>query len=124
MKPLKTWALIADGGHARILENTGPMHGDTNHGAPGHGVSSHDWRPVEGLAFHGEHVANLAAMLAGQLAGGAYQRLIIAAPPSTLGELRNAISDKVRATIVAEFAHDLTKIPSHEIASHLRPIPV
>jgi len=55
MKPLRTWALIADGARARILENDGPIHGDTQHGTLGHGQSQHDWTPVEGLVFHGDH---------------------------------------------------------------------
>ncbi len=162
MKPLRTWALIADGARARILENNGPIHGDPHHGSPGHGVTQHDWMPVDGLVFQGDHSAthdlvtdrqgrsfssagsgrsalesqtdphrqqktrfanHLAEVLAKQLQYGAYHRLIIAAPPATLGDLRSAISDKVRAVVVAEFAHDLTKIPNHQIASHLGPIP-
>ena len=67
---------------------------------------------------------SLADVLATQLQAGAFHRLIIAAPPSTLGALRDAISERVRATVIAEFAHDLTKIPDHEIAGHLMPIPV
>lgn len=63
---------------------------------------------------------HLAAILAQQLQTGAYTRLIIAAAPVTLGDLRSAISDQVKATVIAEFAHDLTKIPNHEIASHLQ----
>ncbi len=161
MKPLRTWALIADGARARILENNGPIHGDTHHGTPGHGEAQNDWMAVDGLVFHGDHSAthdlvtdrqgrsfssagagrsalepqtdphrqhktrfanHLADVLADQLQAGAHHRLIIAAPPATLGDLRKAISDKVRATVVAEFAHDLTKVPNHEIASHLRPI--
>lgn len=163
MKPLKTWALIADGARARILQNNGPVHGGQGHGEEGHGLASHEWMPVDGLVFHGDHSAThdlmsdrqgrsfsstgsrrsalepetdphrqqkaifasqLANVLAEQLQAGAYHRLIIAAAPVTLGDLRNAISDKVRATVIAEFAHDLTKIPNHEIASHLKPIPV
>lgn len=163
MKPLRTWALIADGARARILENDGPIHGDTQHGTLGHGQSQHDWTPVEGLVFHGDHsdthdlvsdrqgrsfsptgagrsaleshtdphrqqktkfVGHLADVLEQQLQAGAYHRLIIAAPPAALGDLRSAISSKVRDTVMAEFAHALTKTPDHEIAGHLRPIPI
>jgi protein required for attachment to host cells len=163
MKPLKIWVLIADGARARILQNAGPVQGRHEFGNQGHGPASHEWIPVEGLVFHGDHSAthelmsdrqgrsfssagsgrsalepqtdphrqqktkfanHLAQVLAEHLQAGAYHRLIIAAPPATLGDLRSAISDKVRATVVAEFAHDLTKIPNHEIASHLMPIPV
>ncbi len=163
MKPLRTWALIADGARARILVNSGLAHGDGQQSAQGQAPTRHDWIPVDGLVFEGDHSAthdlvtdrqgrsfssmgsrrsaieaktdphrdqktkfanHLAEILAQQLQAGAYNRLIIAAPPATLGDLRSAISDKVCATIVAEFAHDLTKVPNHEIADHLKPIPV
>ncbi len=163
MKSLRTWALIADGARARILENNGTIHGRTARGEHGDGETAHEWMPVKGMVFQGDHSAthelmsdrqgrsfssagsgrsalepqtdphrqqktkfanHLAEVLAGQLQAGAYHRLIIAASPVTLGDLRSALSDKVRETVIAEFAHDLTKIPNHEIASHLRPIPV
>jgi protein required for attachment to host cells len=163
MKPLRTWALIADGARARILENNGPAYGDDLNQVQGQGVAHHDWRPIDGLVFEGDNSAtrdlvtdrqgrsfssmgsrrsaieaktdphrdqktkfanHLAEILAERLEAGAYQRLIIAAPPATLGDLRKAISDKVRATIVAEFPNDLTKVPNHEIDDHLKPIPV
>lgn len=146
MKPIKTWALIADGARARILDNSGP---------------GHSWTGVEGLEFDSAHEAThdlvsdregrsfsshgqgrsaiqahsdphrdlktkfalrLAGVLADGLERGAYERLIIAAAPVTLGDLREAISAKVRAAIVAEFPHDLTKVPNSEIAKHLEPV--
>jgi protein required for attachment to host cells len=149
MKPLRTWALIADSAHARIFENHGPAYGDPHHGTPGHHDPETSWMAIEGLVFESRHTPadrlrkdhrgsrmglhekaqlsfahSLADVLATQLQAGAFHRLIIAAPPSTLGALRDAISERVRATVIAEFAHDLTKIPDHEIAGHLMPIPV
>ena len=59
---------------------------------------------------------HLAEILAEQLQVRGCHRLIIAAPPATFGNLRSDSSDKVRATIVAELAHDLTKVPNHEMA--------
>ncbi len=41
MKPIITWIVIADGAHARVLENAGP----------GKGLSS-----LDNLTFEGEHV--------------------------------------------------------------------
>jgi hypothetical protein len=156
MHPLRTWALIADGGRARIIQNSGPLHGE-----PGHGQTAHGWATVEGMVFHGDHETadagvaaghghgfgpegagkpsvdarlepqkslktafahHLARMLDTALSKGAYHRLIIAAPPHVLGDLRSAISDKVRATLIGEFHHDLTKTGDAEIGSHLQPI--
>jgi protein required for attachment to host cells len=130
---------------------------------PPHEQTSHEWKPIEGLVFNGDHeathdivegrqgrslssighgrsviephtaphrylkskfVTQLAQFLADALQQKRYYRLIIAAPPVTLGDLRSAISPQVQETIIAEFAHDLTKIPNHEIGSHLMPVPV
>ena len=143
MKPLRTWALIADGARARIVENSGPAHG---------------WTAVDGLVFQSDHSAThdlvsdrqgrsfsshgpgrsaieahsdphrelktrfaqrLADMLAHELEKASYTRLVIVASPVTLGDLREAISPQVRAKVVGEIAQDLTKIPNSEVGGHL-----
>jgi protein required for attachment to host cells len=63
-------------------------------------------------------VENLAAMLDTKHAEGAFQRLIIAAAPQALGDLRPALSEAVRSTILAELPKDLTNIPTDKLASH------
>jgi hypothetical protein len=52
--------------------------------------------------------------------GLAEHRLVIVAPSVTLGDLRAAISDRVRAKVVGEVAQDLTKIPNDDVAEHLK----
>jgi protein required for attachment to host cells len=64
----------------------------------------------------------LADVLAHGLERNAYDRLVIVAPPVTLGDLRTAISDQVRALVVGEIARDLTKIPNSEVAEHLEEV--
>jgi protein required for attachment to host cells len=64
----------------------------------------------------------LADVLAHGLEQNACDRLIIAAPPATLGDLREAMSDKVRAKIIGEFPHDLTKIPNSEVVEHFKSV--
>jgi protein required for attachment to host cells len=44
---------------------------------------------------------------------------IVAAPPRTLADLRNAFHDDVKARIVAEVGKDFTKHPLYEIEKHL-----
>lgn len=163
MKPLRTWALIADGARARILENGSAARGEDHHRRAGSRADAEEWSPVEGLVFEGGNSSthdlvsdrqgrsfspagsgrsaiearvdphreqktrfahHLAQVLADRLQAGEFHRLIIAAPPAMLGDLRSAISGKVSAAVIAEFAHDLTKIPNHDIAGHLVPIPV
>jgi protein required for attachment to host cells len=62
----------------------------------------------------------LADVLARGLEQNSYDRLVIVAPPVTLGDLRAAISDRVRTKVVGEVAHDLTKIANNEVAEHLK----
>jgi protein required for attachment to host cells len=64
----------------------------------------------------------LADILARGLEQNSYDRLIIVAPPVTLGDLRTAISDHVRSLVVGEVAQDLTKIPNSEVAEHLKEV--
>ena len=146
MKPTRTWVLIADGARARVLENDGPNHGlIAMEGLVFHGDHSatHDLVPDrEGRSFssHGpgrsaidsrsdphrdlktKFAHQLPDVLAQGLEQNAYDRLVIVAPPITLGDLRTAISDQVRALVVGEVAQDLTKIPNSEVAEHLKEV--
>ena len=61
----------------------------------------------------------LAADLDRRLAAGEYGRVIIAAAPETLGTIRAALSEKVRAVVLGEVAKDLTKLPNPQIRAHL-----
>ena len=144
MKPIKTWILIADGARARVLQNDGPgqglhavegliFHGDhsathdlvsdregrsySSHGAGRSAINSHS-DPHRELKKKFAH--QLAEMLARGLEQHTYDRLIIVAPPGALGDLRAAISGHVRAKVVGEVAHDLTKTPNGEVADHLK----
>lgn len=144
MKQLRTWILIADGARARILENHGPNHSliavegmefSADHSAThdlvsdrqgrsfsshGHGRSAIEARsdPHQELKVHFAH--HLAEVLSREFELGKFHRLILVAAPATLGELRATISPHVRATVVGEIPHDLTKTPNHEIPAHLK----
>jgi protein required for attachment to host cells len=58
-------------------------------------------------------------MLADHSAKEAFDRLVIVAPATMLGNLRRMIKPEVRNKIVAEIDKDLTRIPNNEIASHI-----
>jgi protein required for attachment to host cells len=72
---------------------------------------------------HRELKKQFAHRLADALALGlrrkAYDRLVIVAAPSALGDLRAALSEQVRAKVIREIAKDLTKTPDSEVAGHL-----
>lgn len=142
-----TWALIADGARAHVLTRNGHEHrwvevdgmsftGD--HAATRDLVADREGRSFSPggsgrsaiqsrsdphrrlkLAF----AERMMEVLAKALDDEVYQRLIIAAPPATLGDLRKAMPDRVRAAVVLELNHDLTKIPIAEIGEHLKPRP-
>lgn len=143
MKPTTTWILIADGAHARIFSNSGPGKGIV---AVKGGVMEGDHRPDDelvsdslGRSFessgnmrhaiaprtdpHRElkrtFAVQLAEMLDQRLAEKAYDRLVIVAPPSALGDLRAALSEHVKPLVSAELNKDLVKTPTVELPQHL-----
>ena len=143
MKAIRTWVLIADGARARILQNNGPGHGLTavdgqvfegDHSAThdlvsdreGRSFSSHgprrsalDARSDPHRTLKSKFAHQLAEVLAQGHAHDAYDRLVIVASPVTLGDIRSAISDQVRAKVIGEVAQDLTKLPNSQVAVHL-----
>ena len=142
MKPIRTYILIADGARARLLLSEGPgkplievpdselsqdIKPDREMSAerPGrvhesatevrHSIERDDLHRREKERF----AQSLAADLDRRLANGEYDRLVIAAAPETLGVIRSALSEKVKALIFAEVAKDLTKLPNPQIRHHL-----
>lgn len=146
MKPVKTWIVIADGARARILVNEGvgkglavvegadfhaahPPSGDLTTDRPGRSFD------IEGSGRHAMEeradphreakrtfLGALADYLDNRNAAGAFDRLVILAPPQALGDLRAALSDSVRAKVAAERAKDLTQVPNEDIPEHLEDI--
>lgn len=66
-----------------------------------------------------EFALKLANVLEECLSKKEYQRLIVAAPPEALGNIRAALSDGVRSLLFAEVPKDLTKMTSAEVHAHL-----
>jgi protein required for attachment to host cells len=54
-----------------------------------------------------------------KLAAKACDRVVLLAPPTTLGDLRASLSEPVRAVVSAEIDKDLTKTPAAELLQHL-----
>jgi len=146
MKPTVTWILIADGNRARVLENTGP--GKGLQAVPGLEMAIESMRSGEimadraGRSFsssgngrsamepptdpvdkrEADFAKSLALMLSEKLAKKAFDRLIIAAAPQALGDLRKAISPQVQATVLTEMAKDLTRIPNADVIKHFESV--
>lgn len=139
MKVEKTWILVADAGHARVLEQWGQTNLtlvdglDLNHpiakssdmvrdslprtfdsvGPGRHAITpKSDPHRAEKKAFAKE----LAQVLDAGIGKKAYERLIIIAPPQMLGDLRPHLSDAVKSRLERELHLDLAGAPIEEIA--------
>ena len=143
MKPTKTWIVVADGDQAKIFEHDGPGRGlhavkdamleqahlkagdimadrpgrASNPAGPGSRASvGYRTDPVE--VRERRFVEQLAQMLDDKHNEGAFERLVIAAAPAALGDLRPALSERVKAAVIAELPKDLTNIPTAKLAEH------
>ncbi|MNL27888.1 Protein required for attachment to host cell [compost metagenome] len=66
-----------------------------------------------------EFVRSVAGILDEKAKSGAFDRLVIAAAPIALGNLRKAMSEHVKKTVVAELNKDLTNVPTPQLDRHL-----
>lgn len=143
MKSITTWIVISDGARARIVCNDGPGHGlkalpdltfEAEHQETQEIMADKQGRVFDrqGPGRHAMEIPNdpkrlakqyfarvIAKFLHEKLQQNAFDRLIVFAAPTTLGDLRAAFSEKVKAKIKAEVPKDLTRIPNDELAPHL-----
>ncbi|HEV7718173.1 MAG TPA: host attachment protein [Arsenicitalea sp.] len=146
MKPVITWVLVADGDRAKIFENCGPGKGlacvdglelEQEHlrardimadkqgrsfSSVGHGRSAMEYPtdPVE--QREAQFAKSMAELLDRKLSEGAFNRLIIAAAPNALGDIRPCLSAAVNKTVMAELPKDLTNIPAQQLGDHFKDI--
>ncbi|QFT59437.1 Protein required for attachment to host cells [Sulfitobacter sp. THAF37] len=133
-----TWVLIADGEKALFLvnqtdgedpylevfreeeqenppnrEQAANRRGRFNDGPSVHrsAVQDTDWHQLAKDRF----ASDLADILYRKAHQGAFDRLVVVAPPNTLGELRNEVHKEVADKIVAEVPKTLTNHPIDEI---------
>lgn len=144
MKPTRTWVLIADGARARLIVASG--HGkaieisEIAEYSADHSPSRELQRDANPRVFesqgtrrsaieprtdpHRELKRDFASELAEALDDLVGRKeigsLIVAAAPTTLGDLRKVFSKRVSDSIVAELAMDLTKVPNADLPKHIR----
>lgn len=145
MNPAKTitWILIADGARARLasVERHGsstelvekfeyqadhrpsrelgrdrPARVHESQGATRHAVEP---KVDPHRALKREFADTISEALDDNLAQKNFDRLIVVAPPVTLGDLRRVFSEPVKSKIFAEVAMDLTKVPNSEVPRHI-----
>jgi protein required for attachment to host cells len=132
------WVLVGDGEKAlffrnegdavhphlevvNVLEHDNPRTHDQGTDRPGRAfasVGTHrsaldetNWHKLEKHRFAKE----IADTLYSAAHSGRYSKLILAAPPMIMGDLRRALHKEVSDRVVAEVSKDLTNMPPHEI---------
>jgi protein required for attachment to host cells len=144
MQAVTTWVVLADAGLIRIVESTGPGKGlreitafesaarrrtarDQGSERPGRtgdrmGPGRHALEPhsdPKDVATEGFERA-LLTHLEEATKKNAFDRLILVAAPKVLGDLRKMMDG--RLAVEATLAKDLTQVPTHDLAPHLRAI--
>ncbi|MDX2087158.1 MAG: host attachment protein [Kofleriaceae bacterium] len=143
MLPERAWVLVADGGRARVLDVVdrprkvtlvsefdradhhlpSRLMGDDRPGRvhESHGAARHAMEPRSDPHREGERrfAVHLAEMLDEGRAQARFDKLIIVVPPVMLGDVRKALSARVRGTVVAEIGKDLTRLPEADVVRHL-----
>ena len=144
MPKVVTWVVIADGARARIVRqiragralealpehafaNPAPQRtrelgtdrpgrtADSSRVGHRHGLEQVDWHRYEKKKF----ARSIAGRLEQAAEAGAFDRLVLAAPPETLGELRANLGKHGQARIAGTVAKDLTQIPIDALPPHL-----
>lgn len=143
MKAKTTWILVADGAQAKVFEHAGPGKGlriidglqfeqeplqarEIMADRPGNSIGSQGARNSGGVEYSSDPVAvrerrfveGVAEELEKHLQAGAFDRLIVAAAPTALGDLRHAFSKGLKDKLMAELPKDLTNLPTPKLEAH------
>ena len=142
MKKPRLWYVIADGGRARIVERdeegafrtlssfvSTELHKSAHElgrDRPARVKESanparHAVEPRRDLheAAKEDFIRTVAETLAAELKDGKFDELVLVAPPGVIGELKGSLTKPTAKAVVKELHKDLTRIPDHELASHL-----
>jgi len=144
MKKAKVWYAIADGGRARFVErdengafrtvvsfDSAELHArskDLGTDRPGRVMESattgrsaveprHDLKRQAKEDF----VELVADELAAEHGRGAFDQLMLVAPPGVLTELKQKLAKPIADLVVKDLQKDLTKVPDHDLTEHLAP---
>jgi protein required for attachment to host cells len=142
-KTKRTWILIADGARALVVMNDGPGKGlktvpgreirievpptrELGTGKPGRaqesvGGARHTIAPR--VDWHEQRKEEFARAVAKKMDADAarkrFDRLVLVAPPVTLGNIRAALKPATRKLVAAEINKDLTHLPVDKLEPHL-----
>jgi protein required for attachment to host cells len=143
MKPRTTWVLVADGATAKVFsyDSNGaglmPIEGmmfgqdhlraqDIESDRPGrsfasvgHGRSGYEPETDPVQLREQRFVKHVAQTLEERFRRKEFDRLVVAAAPTALGDLRPQLSKELQAAVVAEVAKDLTRSPTDKLEAQL-----
>jgi protein required for attachment to host cells len=102
--------------HEIMSDRQGHMRGGPAAAGSGAMLPRNDPHEFEEKRFE-EHVAQ---ELDAAAQAKRFDRLIIAAPPRALGNIREALSKQTRALVIAEYDKDFTKSSIPDLAEHLK----
>jgi protein required for attachment to host cells len=128
----KTWIVVADGGHARILLNTHRDEGvselslvnghDPHLKGQNHGHVHHapDHKPSPEKRGESHFLDQLADAIQSGVARKECEQVILVAPSTAMGHLRKALNSNAQKHIVAEVVHDYTHQTNDFIYKHVK----
>lgn len=139
----RTWVVIANGGHAEVMEYRGPnedlatvpngsfeqpnlptreiMSDDRGRGFAGKGISdargAMEWHTDAHEYEEFRFVSQVSGFLDSHV--NDFDQLVVAAAPKALGTLRKKLSGNVQKKVRAELNKDFTNVPLHEVQGQL-----
>ena len=143
MRRIRTWVLIADAARAKVFETKGrgtgltavadmsleaevPPSRELGNDRPGRSFDSvgnarHAMQPPSDphRKQKRQFARRIAEAVQARQAANSFDRLVVVAPPVTMGDLRAELPEKVKAAVTAEVVADLTKTPVAELPAHL-----
>ena len=146
MKTSVTWILLADGAQAKVFEHRGPGTGLTpirdllfeeeplmareimadkpgrSFSSFGKGQSAMEYSSDPVQVREARFVKRVAEVIERKFQESAFNRLIIAADPTSLGTIRGELSDRLKAAVVSEMAKNLTNLPTEKLETHFKDI--
>lgn len=144
MKPTVTWLLVTNGTEAKLYENTGPNKGltplsDQAHerealktseivansrgrtfNSKGEGRAAMEQQTDPDKIEHEKFSREVADHLNKAAQEKKFDRLIIAAPPQSLGEMRKHFNKHLEEKLEDDIPKDLTNIPANELPDYLK----
>jgi protein required for attachment to host cells len=144
MKKAKVWYAIADGGRARFVEcdengayrtvvslDSAELRAQARDLGTDHktrvqdrfGGGRHAVEPRQDLKEQAKEdfVKLVADELATEHERGAFDQLMLVAPPGVLTELKQKLAKPIADLVVRDLQKDLTKVPDHDLTEHLAP---